>query len=613
MMRSSPRYKRSDDYNDNEPNSTITCTQADADEEAQWLRREELGFEDDSLQAPPILRNQRTSFWTFLRGPEPPRIQVIRPIFPLIQKSPIRVLEARRVNKNVLLAIVLLLWFLIFILFLTAQLPIRDGDGNHVLNLDCVDTLWRRKNECGINGIDCRPFSNQSFAFRCPAKCAEVQLLNPHMVGPLEVNYRPLVIGTGPYRGDSFICGSAIHAGIINDRKGGCGRITLNGNHDQFPSTMHHGIESIAYDSYFSKSFSIASDDSFRCSSDPRSPLLLVSLIFTFALAIFSTSPKIFFPIFTLIFAHVGFASDPPSASYLNITVLPDHISMFAKRLLPAIFVAVVIYTTTVKRTISGLTAQFEKALFWLGGFWIGALSNYTFEWIPISRLTAHDLDQQPGAKFALAMIILFLATIIAGQVYYFWLEGRLLRYIGLYGLFISGIIVCLMIPGVNLRIHHYILALLFLPGTTLQTRSSLLYQGILLGLFINGIARWDFDSVLQTSEALRADAKLGSTIPHILEPTINISTGALVATFAYGTPPSGVDGISVLVNDMERDRAFYNDGLEGRQSNFEWTRPANAKSNEYFRFAYVKSGRTLDFSKAGTLFSNGTWSSGGT
>ncbi|CAN9113500.1 unnamed protein product [Alternaria alternata] len=204
-------------------------------------------------------------------------------------------------------------------------------------------------------------------------------------------------------------------------------------------------------------------------------------------------------------------------------------------------FVAVVLYSTIIKRTLSGLTAQFEKAIFWLGGFWIGALSNYTFDWIPISRLTAHDLEQQPGAKIALAVIIVVLAVIIVGQVYYFWLEGRLLRYLGLYGIFVTSILICLVIPGVNLRIHHYILAMLLLPGTSLQTRPSLLYQGILLGLFVNGIARWDFDSVLQTSAALRDDAKFNSVVPKILNAVIESDTEGTVATFSSNNVNAGV------------------------------------------------------------------------
>jgi hypothetical protein len=605
MLRSSSPVKRSHDNNNF--NLEGLAGPASTDEEALLPGRDGPRSEDDTLPTH-CQRPRNKGLWSLLHGPEPLRTHSIRPFFPAMQRSPAKMLVSRGIDKRALVATVLLLWSLIFMFSLKTQLPIKDGNGEHVVNLDCVDTLWRRNNECGVDGVDCHPFSNRSFAFRCPAKCTDVRVLNPRHVGPVDINYRPLVIGTGPYRGDSFICGSAIHAGTINDAQGGCGRITLVGTHPEFASTKQHDIESIAVDSHFPLAYTLDSDDSFQCKSDPRSGLLLVSLLSTVTLAVFMTSPWIFFPIFVLIFAHVSFVSDPPTASYRNITVLPDHISMFAKRLLPAIFVAILIYRTIVKQTLAGLTAHFEKALFWLGGFWIGALSNYTFDWIPISRLTAHDLEQQPGAKLALAIIIMILVVVIVGQAYSFWLEGRLLRYLGLYGLFISAILVCLAIPGVNLRIHHYILALLLLPGTSLQTRPSLLYQGILLGLFVNGIARWDFDSVLQTSEALRADGMLESAVPVSLQPVINSNADGLSVTFAWEPPARAMDGISVLVNDVERSRVWYDVGETWTGKEFRWTRPVDTRANEYFRWAYLKDGRTLDYSKAGVLLGSGTW-----
>jgi hypothetical protein len=576
------------------------------DVEARLLGRTGPSSEDDML---PTYHHgvRKQGLWSFLHGPEPPRVHSIRPAFAALQRSPINFLASRRINNRVLVIATLLLWFILFALSLTTQLPLKDSQGKHVVNLDCVDTLWHRNNECGIDGVDCHPFSNRAFTFRCPAKCIDVRVLNPHHVGPVDVNYRSLVIGSGTYRGDSFICASAIHAGIISNVKGGCGRVNIVGMHDSFASTKQHGIESIGFDSHFPLSYTVTSDDSFPCSSEPRSGLLFISLLSTVILAVFSTSPTIFFPIFVVIFAHVSFVSDPPQASLHNITVLPDHISMFAKRLLPAFFVAIFLYRTIIKQTLSGLTAQFEKALFWLGGFWFGALSNYTFDWIPISRLTAHDLEQQPGAKLALAIIITILVIIIVGQAYSFWIEGRLLRHLGLYGIFISTILVCLAIPGVNLRIHHYILALLLLPGTSLQTRRSLLYQGILLGLFINGVARWDFDSVLQTSEALRGDAMLDSDVPMSLQPAIQNGADGLVATFTWLASSELMDGISVLVNDVERSRVWY-DEESSTEKEFQWMRSSSTHANEYFRWAYLKDGRTLDYSKAGILFSNGTW-----
>jgi hypothetical protein len=600
-----------EDAGSDEAHDTIATALTD-DEEAQLLPTEEFELEDSHSNSRIIQYGvQQRSVSHLLGGPQPPRIQTVDPLLPSLQRAPVLFLDRllpKRNHKFVALGTLLLLWVLAFSSLLGSELPIKDGTGRDVVNMDCTDTLWRRKNECGLDGIDCRPFSNASFPFRCPANCAGVKILNPRAVGPLDVNYRPLVVGDQIYRGDGFICGSAIHAGVVSDTSGGCGRLSRVGEHDGFLSSKKHGIESVSFDSYFPLSFSVEKDPSIKCSKDPRNSLLVLSLFVTAMLSIFSTSPLLFFPIFTLIFAHVSFASDPPTASYHNISVLSDHTSMFAKRLLPALFCAVVLYRTTIQRTLAGLEAQYEKMLLWLGGFWFGALSNYTFDWIPISRLTAHDLEQQPGAKVALAVILILLVCIIAGQIYFFRLEGRLLRYLALYTLFIGGILVCLALPGVQLRIHHYILALLLLPGTSIQTRPSLLYQGILLGLFVNGVARWDFDSVLQTAAALRNDAALQSFVPTLVQPTILQEASGLVASFSWGVAPRGMDGISALVNDVERARAFFTDeGLDNYT--FTWIRAPGMALSEYFRFAYIREGRTLDYTKAGTLFANATWS----
>jgi hypothetical protein len=596
---------------------TTAGAEAETDEEAQLLRNVESFELEENNNATSYSRNtQRRDIWDRLRGPQPPRPQAIRPFFKTIQEAPIKLVDRylpAQSHKTVLLAIFVAVWAFMFVALLGVQLPLQDAEGRDVVNLDCVDTLWRPRNDCGIDGVDCRPFTNSSFAFRCPAKCKDVKLLNPHAVGPWEVNYLPLVVGDKVYRGDSFICGSAIHAGVIKDAKGGCGRLTRLGEGEDFAEVKRHGIESIPFHSYFPLTFSVSSTTSeFKCGSDPRNTLLILSLFFTCLISVLFTQPWIFFPLFILIFAQVAFASDPPSASHHNITVVPDHISMFAKRLLPALFVATIFYLTTIKRTLSNLTAQIEKTILWLGGFWFGALANYTFDWIPLSRLTAHDLKQQPGAKIALAVILIILVFIIAQQIVFFWLEGRLLRYLALYGAFVTGILILLTVPGVNLRIHHYIIALLLLPGTSMQTRPSLLYQGILLGLFVNGIARWDFDSVLQTTAALRSDGAFDSEVPTILPPLIDLVAplSALTATFTWNTPPKSIEGISVLVNDVERDRAFFMDEkVQGDAvKSFQWSRPGDLELNEFFRFAWVRDGRTLDYSSAGTLFANGTW-----
>ena len=56
------------------------------------------------------------------------------------------------------------------------------------------------------------------------------------------------------------------------------------------------------------------------------------------------------------------------------------------------------------------------------------------------------------------------------------------------------------LLPNLQLRVHHYIIALALMPGTAWPTRLSAIYQGLLLGLFLNGIAAFGFDSILQTA-----------------------------------------------------------------------------------------------------------------
>jgi hypothetical protein len=548
------------------------------------------------------------------KGPDPPRIHRIEPLLSSIQEAPIRLLNLylpKRRHKIALLVAFYFCWILTFALVKRESTFATEIEGwGTPGNIGCGNTYWVPGNRCGLNGNDCRPFNGSGFAFRCPGSCASYQILNPRAVGAKEYNYQPFIIGgpsdeddTPVYRSDSFICGAAIHAGIIDNLKGGCGVVSLVGAHTRYASSTRHKITSIGFDSNFPSSFTFHSGT--ECEAkDPRWALLFVSLTFTILLSLFTTSPGIFFfSIFTGLFFHVGLASDPP---FQGSTA--DVFSNIIGKFLPAAFCAFVIYRYMgVRRALSGLTAQIEKTILWLGGCWVGALNNYTFEWIPIQRLNAHDLKQQPGAKLALAIIILILSLVVIKQVFYFRREGRLIRYLGIYGTFISAILLSLLLPGLSLRIHHYILALLLLPGTSMQTRPALLYQGLLVGLFINGIARWGFDPILQTPGALQGDAQHDSPLPIISHPTIHLSPNISSISFSWLTPPEPYDGISVLVNDVERFRGYTDEGFAS-DKRFVWTKDPKRMEPEYFRFAYMEGSRGWDYTKAGTWGEDGGW-----
>ncbi|KAI8944753.1 hypothetical protein F4801DRAFT_171392 [Xylaria longipes] len=549
----------------------------------------------------------------WIKGPPNPRIWKIDPFFPAIQHAPLRllgrVLPAKK-HRLWLLFAYFAAWILTFAIVLWRGEVASEIEGwGEPSDISCGVTYWSKNNGCGIDGVDCRPFTNSSFAFRCPASCASYRVLNPRAVGTQEIVYAPLIVGGPPdptnelnpvYRGDSFICGAAIHSGVISASQGGCGVVSLIGEQQNFVGTDRHGIKSIAFDSYFPLSFTFL--PGIKCEAkDAQWSLLAISVVFTTVLSLFTaSSAAFFFSTFIIAFWQVGLASDTPvNGSF------PSLFSNVLGKFLPAMFCAWVFYDKMgVRRTLRGLTAQVEKTVLWLGGCWVGALTNYTFDFIPISRLTGHDLAQQPGAKAALSIIVIVLTIIVVGQIWCFQQEARLVRYLKLYALFIVAILISLALPNLSLRIHHYILALLLLPGTSLQTRFSLLYQGILVGLFVNGIARWGFDPFLQTSGALQGDAQLGSALPALLPPIINSSLATI--TFHWQPPPSiRYDGISILVNDVERFRGFFGDKGDDE---FVWERDNSSAIDEYFRFAYVQGTSAADYTKAATWNAEHEW-----
>lgn len=154
-----------------------------------------------SERIPPGLRRAWESTKTWAKGPQPPRIYQITPIFPKVQHAPLALLDRyapRKIHRFWLLLLVYFAWLLTFSLVLwrssfAAHIP---GYGAPT-RLSCSAKYWSDGNGCGINGDQCRPFSNATLAFRCPADCHKIQQLNPHAVGDKEVVYKPLVVG-GP-------------------------------------------------------------------------------------------------------------------------------------------------------------------------------------------------------------------------------------------------------------------------------------------------------------------------------------------------------------------------------------------------------------------------------
>lgn len=141
-----------------------------------------------------------------------------------------------------------------------------------------------------------------------------------------------------------------------------------------------------------------------------------------------------------------------------------------------------------------------ESCVLYLSGFWVGILNNLTFDRLPLSRLTSSDLHKRSGAIATLVALVVIIVLAAINQIRVIRKTGWLPYYIGWY---IAGGLVALvlaLLPDLSFRLHHYILAIVLIPGTAFPTRLSAIYQGLLLGLFLNGTAAFGFDSILQTA-----------------------------------------------------------------------------------------------------------------
>lgn len=534
-----------------------------------------------------------------LDGPAKLYMPKVTPIFKSAQYFPHEL--ASRWPKSISTAILLAflaLWALIFyVISINSILAIPTVDNEPVNILTCGVTLdiWLGKNEkCGINGTNCRAMDPdlKEFKFKCPAGCKEDgKTWSYTPVGDYEAIYEPYIIGgeNNTYRADSYICASAIHHGYLSSQSGRCGRIFFNGPQTSFKGGKGKGgLSSISFDSWFPESFSF--DDGFYGTfknisgcHDLRMTVIWINIILSIIFSYFVCDGLVFYWVMMILgFWTVALGSNPPWPEDINMGP-EDHIaeliSACMRRFLPFMLCSYAIWRFSGQGALQGLKENLSKTVFWVGGFWVAVMENYTFSKLPINRLVISDIKKQPGGFLALIIIVGIILAAAIGQAYIIWRMGKFKKYITIYILMILGLVFLASIPGQTLRIHHYILGLLLLPGVGFKTTPGLFYQGLLAGFFVSGVARWDFDSIIQTAFQLnRGDALNYGGLPEFFGPQLLNQDGQIVnGTVAEGAKIKDIvlswndlfstssvqgeyiknlwNGFSLIINDIEQYR----------------------------------------------------------
>lgn len=130
--------------------------------------------------------------------------------------------------------------------------------------IGCYTNLWSRNGDCGVDGRYCQPFDNVSYTLRCGPKCLLAKTGEQYWIGNDTVNKEPVVVGSGPYRADSWICLAAMQQGLVTDRSGGCLVVDLVGEASNYTGINQYGVKSESFPSQFPKSYNVRA-----CASSP--------------------------------------------------------------------------------------------------------------------------------------------------------------------------------------------------------------------------------------------------------------------------------------------------------------------------------------------------------
>ena len=284
-------------------------------------------------------------------------------------------------------------------------------------------------------------------------------------------------------------------SGLVSNSRGGCATVNLIGNFTDFLPRSAHGLTSIGFPTVFPLSLRFSATSPFSHCADLRSEALVLNVLVTVALfMIIRPKPIITFWCMVCIgFWHITLFSQPR-------TQPPDIADGFGT-FLPALFVCYAFWRLAIRFVLPAFSKMpIEATILYLGPFWVTVLANLTTERIPIDRLTAQDITQQRGGLVSFIIILLVLLVIVINQVRVIRKTGWLPYYLGWYTLGGLVTLVFALLPTLNLRIHHYIIGIILMPGTAFPTRLSAIYQGFLLGLFLNGTAAFGFASMFQTA-----------------------------------------------------------------------------------------------------------------
>lgn len=318
--------------------------------------------------------------------------------------------------------------------------------------IGCYASLWSRNSGCGVNGANCEPFTNASFALRCSPKCLLAKTGEQYWIGNTTVNKQPVIVGSGPYRGDSWLCMAAMHSGLVTDRSGGCMVVELAGEADYFEGSSRYGVSSSTFPSQFPKSFNVKPCfESPNCADLAWASLTALGIFAFFASTLTPSPSSLFFYTLSLLgFFWVVFGD------YSSPRADSNFLSKAFAQVLPTLAVSYALYQTVVRTVLPPLVAThgLDVFIFYILPYILGLDLVELLTYLPDLTLTAKAL-QDPAQ---IGMLVGSVVIIGGFGVYFLYWQRKLRRLpwmVLLYGVFFAFFFSVPLIFNLYPHLHH--------------------------------------------------------------------------------------------------------------------------------------------------------------
>ncbi|KAJ3168874.1 hypothetical protein HDU88_001201 [Geranomyces variabilis] len=471
--------------------------------------------------------------------------------------------------------------------------------------LGCTDQLWAwAPEQCGLNGIYCTPFNNATTIVRCPTECLATRNQNKRWLGFTQQGLLAswVVGGNGIYRADSWVCPAAVHAGVVSQHWGGCAAVDYIGDADFFPSTSANGVTSLGFDSRFPKAFKFRSLPSWHCTdfSWAVTPVAIIA-ISLFPL-LWPSKGGFFFALISSGFWYAVFFAIPVHGDGWTSQAFANYfITLAFSYYLYKLFIAPVM--------LSPARFPVDTFILTIAPFWFALHTEIMSA--PVSNFGLTSRAFRDPTTLVIFCVGVPIVLLVCGlQLWMFRRHGMLVKYLACYGV---GFLVYFLLPmalGLSLHLHHYTVGIILLPLTRLQMRTSLLAQGFLIGLVVQGISRWGAASPFDTSfQNNFGDENLSIPRPNFaVDPASLAANGTIRWEYGAINPsepvPSGLafDGFSLIINDVEVYRGAY--------ANYSWPgflSETTKDRNYYARVSLTAQGSVLEYSFPVMLTAGGT------